>query len=99
VNLEVVTLKADRGSGHVETPNARPFGTDFLNGFVETLDEIVDPPPQGEGVVLAKTLDVAHFKAVRLEQPDQRAHLVKTYRSIKALPVFDGPRRPRAICT
>src|ERR1035438_10102267 len=77
MDLEVMAFKAVGRSRHVEAPYARAFLTDFVDRFVEALDQVVDPVTQRQCVLLAQALEVTDFESVRLEHRYHRADLLE----------------------
>jgi hypothetical protein len=77
VNLEVVALEGYGRSRHVQSPNASAFKPNFFNGLVEALHKIAHPVTKSDRVVLAEALEVANFKAVRLEHRHEGSYFVQ----------------------
>src|ERR1035438_9205418 len=63
MDLEVMAFKAVGRSRHVEAPYARAFLADFVDRFVESLDQVGDPVTQRQCVVLAQALDATHCES------------------------------------
>ena len=75
VDARAALLEVHRGRRHVEQPHPGPARADEADRLVPARLEVGDPGPQGERVVLAERLDVAHLEPGRLHRRHRLAHL------------------------